>query len=188
MNEYYIPEWWYQTFLVIIFAFAVLALVSFIIYKKKVENEIDSLTENSVRLYKENESYEQMEKALLSENSKIAAEKDKLQKENERLKSLDIISEHIFTTVHPIRKFITKCEMNNIEEINDAKSYCIHSLFNNNNNEIRNLIDWRIEKDIVYCRPVMYASLQIVDPGKTQCEHPDKCHECEKILFCNYWR
>lgn len=28
---------------------------------------------------------------------------------------------------------------------------------------------------------------EIIDGGK-KCEHPDKCHECDKILTCTYYK
>ena len=55
-----------------------------------------------------------------------------------------------------------------------------------NANEIRN--------DYIICenkggyfgtvREEIYPSVQ----PKTECDHPDKCHECEKILTCDYYK
>ena len=28
----------------------------------------------------------------------------------------------------------------------------------------------------------------LFDMKKDECDHPDKCHECDKILTCRYWK
>ena len=39
-----------------------------------------------------------------------------------------------------------------------------------------------------YCK---YKSMAEQEPSvqpKTECDHPDKCHECEKIFTCDYYK